>query len=119
MTPIPKTKYLCACKHLENHGGKKWSGVCVGCCSYCPRICCDFRTCNRDIIDLCTWRRTLTEWLLGRIDENADKESYQRRRVEYYLRQGHREGDGSWEGDFIRRMREKYGKDFGEETSSV
>jgi len=110
---LPNLKYLCACKHPENAGGRMWSGVCVGCCSFCKEKKCRYRSCDRSRKDLCTWRRGISEWLLGRIDGNADRESYQRRRVEHYLRQGYKEGDGTWEGNVIRHMRERYGKDFG------
>jgi len=111
---LPNLKYLCACKHSENESRTaRWNGICIGCCSFCKAHC-PTRTCEgRTREDLCCWRRTLLEWMLGRIDENAHQESYQRRRVEYYLRQGFKEGDGTWEGELIKKLRKRFGKDFG------
>lgn len=109
-------KAWCAQKTSDNHSRKAgWRGECVGCCLFCDVRDCDLRTCKaRRSYEMCSWKRTPSEWLLGRIDEKAGKETYQRRRVEHYLRIGHKEGDSTWEGKFIARMRERYGKDFGE-----
>ena len=117
---IKSLKCWCSAKTSDNHARAKWGGECVGCCLFCDEEDCSLRTCKRHSRDhLCTWKRTPAEWLLGRIDRKAGMETYQRRRVEYYLEQGHKVGEDSWTGSFLTRMKKRFGEDFGEPQAAL
>lgn len=108
----------CAAKSPRNEGGEKWKGDCRKCCRHCEGKPCDLRVCymgEKD--DLCAHKCSPSEWMMGRIDESAREETYQRRRVEFWLKRGFKEGDGSWEGQAIKDLRKKYGKKFGTKYS--
>lgn len=110
----------CAAKSSKNEGNEKWK-LCNKCCVFCvQRKNCYLRTCSQaKKEDLCTWRCSPSDWLLGKIDEKARMRAYKERMVEHMEKEGFKEGDGSWEGDYIERCREKYGKKFGKNTKLV
>ena len=111
----PPTDVWCAQKGIDNPY-THWNGVCRGCCVFCEDWGnCRFRTCHTEKIGkpTCYHRCSPSEWMMGKIDDKAKRRRYKRRQVETWLRDGKREGDGSWEGKMITRIRERYGKDFG------
>lgn len=90
---------------------------CHLCCSSCnktpgPCLKRPAKPCNIPEGGTCLWRASPSEWMLGNIDEKARRRIYQAHRVRRWESMGHREGDGTWEGNAIRHMRERYGKDF-------
>lgn len=100
----------CMAKSSENEAKTdSWQGLCQGCCAYCDKRPCSLRVCTQSTKeDLCYWRASLFEWLMSRISEKARMETYKRRRIESYLKEGYRPNDNTWEGNRLKEWKEKY-----------
>lgn len=101
----------CSQKNSENLGDSRWRGsFCNKCCVFCEkRESCQFTTCyctRKE--EFCAWRRSPLEWTMERINPEVKMIFYQLRRAELYIGKGYKEGDGTWEGDFLKRIRKKF-----------
>lgn len=103
-------EFWCTAKGKDNQAlEKSWQGICPGCCVYCRKKSCSLRTCELQKKNyLCCWRASPVEWMMGRLSEKAKRETYARRRYEHYLKLGFFPEDGTWEGECLKRFKEKY-----------
>ena len=108
MVENPPTSVWCIQKGSKNPY-THWNGVCRGCCAFCEkRDDCPHRTCNLQRRDkpICFYRCSPAEWMMGKLDEKIRKKLYFQRQLELWRKDGHKAGDGSWEGEMMER-REK------------
>lgn len=118
----PPTSVWCQQKGVNNPY-THWNGICRGCCLYCKEKDCPHETCHQQRIRIgahkgehtCYYHCSPSEWMMGKIDDKARERLYKLRQIQAWLSRGIREDDGSWEGQMITRVRERYGKDFGRE----
>lgn len=98
----------CTQKSPENLSAiRGWKGECPKCCVFCEKKNCSLRVCSIPREHPCTWRRSPSEWMMGRLEEKADAFYTHLRRYEYYLKKGFRAMDGTWEGEKLERFRKE------------
>lgn len=104
----------CQVKSSDNNGGMKWQ-ICQKCCVFCDDNNCPIRVChNSRQDDLCCWRCSPAEWLMGRMNDEARLLTYKIRRYEFEIRNGARAGDGSWIGGRLEKFRKEHPKEYEE-----
>jgi len=92
--------------HTSDNHNPKWTR-CRGCCAHCKDPCADPPCMGREIQHLCAWRASPIEWVMGQLSEDARKQTYNRRRYEWWLRNGFKPYDGSWEGMKLAELKDE------------
>lgn len=113
---VEEREYWCQVKGVSNQGreNNNWR-TCHKCCYTC-RDSCSSPTCWKSLV-FCCWRVTPLEYIFAKLDEATANRLSHERRVQYWEKIGHRENDGTWEGQAIANFRKRFGEDFGKERT--